>query len=221
MTVTELTAAAMLVLSGMQAQPSPAQGRTTAGEPTSAGRGPMAMDVAGVRLGMPLDSTQAALAATYRCEIRRAASFRQLVDREVAQRRGVPEGFGPAGRAVHELTCQGPSGEYLRLFMAQTPAGEVVDRIDLAIPTDRVDEAQIVRQIEGKFGRPTEGTAANGSWCVGRCSYIGDLPKVFTSSGGRYVKIMGDRGGNARRADEAVVKAVAAREAPAAKRGAF
>ncbi len=220
MTVTEVATAAMLVLSSMQAEPAAGQARAAAEKPMS-GRGPMAMDVAGVRLGMPLAATQAALAATYRCETRRAASFRQLVDREVAQRRGVPEGFGPAGKAVHELACEGPSGEYLRLFMAQTPAGEVVDRIDLAIPTDRVDEAQVVRQLESKFGRPTEGTAANGSWCVGKCSYVGDLPKVFTSSSGRYVKIMGDRGGVARRADEAAVTAVAAREAPAAKRGAF
>lgn len=221
MTVTKFAASAMIALSFMQTQPAAAQRRAPAFKPMSAGRSPMTMDVAGVRLGMSLTATQAALASTYRCEPYRAASFRQLVDSAVAKRRGIPEGFGPDGKAVSQLTCDGPSGEHLRLFMEQTQAGEVVDRINLTISTERVDHAQIVQQIQAKFGSPTEGTVANGSWCVGQCTYSEDYPKIYTSSGGRSFQIIGDRGRNARRADEAAVNAAASLEAPAAKRGAF
>jgi len=185
---------------------------------------PLAMDVAGVRLGMPLAAVQAALAGTYRCSTYQSASFRQLVEREVRKRKGIPDGFGPDGTAVGDLTCQGPAGEYLRLFMAQTPAGEIVDRIDLTVSTSRVDLATLVAQVEGKYGRPTEGIPANGSWCTGRCG--GDLtmepnPRITVMSDVSSLKILGNRGRDARLADEAAVKAAAAREAPAAARGAF
>ena len=205
----------------------PASGRTAREvvEPTSARPRPSTMDVAGVRLGMPLDATQAALAGAYRCDRPlRSPSFRQLVDREVGKRRGVAEGFGPDGAAVGELVCTGPSGEYLRLFMAQTSGGTVVDRIDLTIGTGRVDPGQLIQQIAGKYGRPTEGTAANGSWCSARCGY--DLtmepePRITVRSDAWYFKILGSRGRSARLADDAAVKAAAAREAPAARRGAL
>jgi len=185
---------------------------------------PLAMDVAGVRLGMPLAAVQAALAGTYRCSTYQVASFRQLVEREVRKRKGIPEGFGPDGTAVGELTCEGPAGEHLRLFMAQTPAGEVVDQIDLTVSTSRVDLATLVGQVEAQYGRPTEGTPANGSWCITRCG--GDLtmepnPRITVRSDAWSLKIFGTRGSNARLADEAAVKAAAAREAPTAARGAF
>lgn len=185
---------------------------------------PLAMDVAGVRLGMPLAAVQAALAGTYRCSTYRVASFRQLVEREIRKRKGIPDGFGPDGTAVGDLTCQGPAGEHLRLFMAQTPAGEIADRIDLTVSTKRVDLATLVGQVEGKYGRPTEGTPANGSWCITRCG--GDLtmepnPHITVMSDVNALKILGSRGRDARLADEAAVKVAAAREAPAAARGAF
>lgn len=185
---------------------------------------PLAMDVAGVRLGMPLAAVQAALAGTYRCSTYQVASFRQLVEREVRKRKGIPEGFGPDGTAAGDLTCQGPAGEYLRLFMAQTPTGEIVDQIDLTVSTKRVDPVTLVGQVEAKYGRPTEGIPRNGSWCMGRCG--GDLtmepnPRITVRSDAWSLKIFGTRGRNARLADEAAVKAVAAREAPAAARGAF
>jgi hypothetical protein len=185
---------------------------------------PLAMDVAGVRLNMPLAAVQAALAGTYRCSIYQSASFRQLVEREVRKRKGIPDGFGPDGTAVGDLTCQGPAGEHLRLFMAQTPAGEIVDRIDLTVSTKRVDLATLVGQVEGKYGWPTEGTPANGSWCITRCG--GDLtmepnPRITVISDVSSLKILGSRGRDARLADEAAVRVAAAREAPAAARGAF
>lgn len=206
------------------AAPAVAQKARAAARPTLSGAGPLAMDVAGVRLGMPLTPVQAALAGTYRCSTYRSASFRQQVEREVRKRKGIPDGFGPDGLAVGDLTCKGPAGEYLRLFMAQTPTGEIVDRIDLTVSTDRVDPAALVRQVEGKYGRPTEGTPAYGSWCTGRCG--GDLtmepnPRITVRSDASSLKILGSRGRLARLADEAAVKAAAAREAPAAARGAF
>lgn len=88
----------------------------------------------------------------------------------------------------------------------------------------RVDVTELVRQVERKYGRPTEGTAANGSWCVGRCGF--DLtmephPRITVRSDAWRFKILGSRGRNARLGDEAAITAAAAREAPAAKRGAF
>lgn len=204
--------------------PAMAQKAQGAKRPSLSTAGPLAMDVAGVRLGMPLAAVQAVLAGTYRCSTYQSASFRQLVEREVHKRKGIPDGFGPDGTAVGELTCEGPAGEHLRLFMAQTPAGEIVDRIDLTVSTNRVDPATLLAQVEAKYLRPTEGTPANGSWCTGRCG--GDLtmepnPRITVRSDAWSLKIFGTRGSNARLADEAAVKAAAAREAPAAARGAF
>ncbi|MFH8651972.1 hypothetical protein ACH37Y_04555 [Sphingomonas paucimobilis] len=204
--------------------PAMAQKAKGAVRPATSTAWPLAMDVAGVRLGMLLAAAQTALAGTYRCSTYRVASFRQLVEREVRKRKGIPDGFGPDGTAVGDLTCQGPAGEHLRLFMAQTPAGEIIDRIDLTVSTKRIDLATLVAQVEGKYGRPTEGTPANGSWCSTRCG--ADLtmepdPRITVMSDASSLKILGSRGRNARLADEAAVKAAAVREAPAAARGAF
>ena len=214
---------AMMTLS-LSTAPAMAQKARIAAQPASSAAKPLAMDVAGIHLGMPLAAVQAALAGTYRCSTYQVASFRQLVEREVRKRKGIPDGFGPNGTAVGDLTCQGPAGEHLRLFMAQTPAGEIVDRIDLTVSTKRVDLATLLAQVEGKYGRPTEGTPANGSWCITRCG--GDLtmepnPRITVRSDAWSLKIFGTRGSNARLADEATVKTAAASEAPAAARGAF
>lgn len=221
-----IEAAAICAVSALSfgTAPATAQKARVAAQSAPSTAKPLAMDVAGVRLGMPLIAVQAALAGTYQCSTYRSASFRQLVDREVRKRKGNPDGFGPDGTAVGELTCQGPAGEHLRLFMAQTPAGEVVNWIDLTVSTDRVDLATLVGQVEGKYGRSTEGTPGNGSWCITRCG--GDLtmepnPLLTVRSDAWSLKMFGTRGRNARRADSAAAKAVAAREAPAAARSAF
>lgn len=224
MQMTKAAAIIAVMALSLPTAPAMAQKARIAAQPASLTAKPLVMDVAGVRLGMPLAAVQAALAGTYRCSTYQVASFRQLVEREVRKRKGVPDGFGPDGTTVGNLTCQGPAGEHLRLFMAQTPAGEVVDRIDLTVSTDRVDLATLLAQVEAKYGRPTEGTPANGSWCTGRCG--GDLtmepdPRITVRSDASSLKILGSRGRNARLADEAAVKAAAAREAPAAARGAF
>lgn len=218
-------AGAALALSLLVTDPALAQNARRASPSVLSGSDPLSMDVAGVRLGMPLAAAQAALSTTYRCDRSLSdASFQQRVEREVNKRRGVAEGFPPTGGAVGEMTCTGPSGEQLRIFMAQVSTGTVVDRIDLYIQTDRVDPAALVRQVETKYGRPSEGTAANGSWCVSRCGY--DLtmepdPRITVRSDASSFKILGSRGRSARQADDAAVKALAARQMPAAKRGAF
>lgn len=108
--------------------------------------------------------------------------------------------------------------------MAQTLAGEIVDRIDLTVSTNPVNLATLVGQVEAKYGRPTEGTLVNGSWCINRCGV--DLkmepnPRIIVRSDAWSFKVLGSRGRAARFADETAVKAAAAREAPAAARGAF
>ncbi len=218
-------AGAALALSLLVTDPALAQNARRASASVVSGSDPLSMDVAGVRLGMPLAAAQAALSTTYSCDRSlRDASFQQRVEREVNKRRGVAEGFPPTGGAVGEMTCTGPSGEHLRLFMAQVSTGTVVDRIDLYIRSDRVEPAALVRQVETKYGRPSEGTVANGSWCISRCGY--DLtmepdPRITVKSDASSLKILGSRGRNARLADDAAVKAMAARQVPAAKRGAF
>lgn len=222
--ITTATGAAF-ALSLLGTAPALARSAGRASPPVSSGSDPLSMDVAGVRLGMPLAAAQAALSATYSCDRSlREASFQQRVEREVNKRRGVAEGFPPTGGAVGQMTCTGPSGEHLRLFMAQVPTGTVVDRIDLYIRTDRVDPAALVRQVTTKYGRPSEGTAANGSWCVSRCGY--DLtmepgPRITVMSDASSFKILGSRGRSARQADDAAVNSMAARKVPAAERGAF
>jgi len=225
MKMTKAVAIGAVMALSLPTAPAMAQKARMPAQPASSTAKPLAMDVAGVRLGMPLAAVQAALAGTYRCSTYQSASFRQLVEREVRKRKGISDGFGPDGTAVGDLTCQGPAGEHLRLFMAQTPAGEIVDQIDLTVSTSRVDLATLLAQVEAKYGRrPTEGTSANGSWCITRCG--GDLtmepnPRITVMSDARSFKILGSRGRNARLADEAAVKAAAARKAPAAARGAF
>lgn len=183
------------------------------------------MDVAGVHLGMPLAAAEAALAGTYRCRRETGyTTFEQQVQVEVEKRRGTASAFGPEGRGVGDLFCKGQSGEDLRVTMAQTSAGTVVDSMNMTIPTDRVDPAAIVRQVEGKYGRPTTGTVANGAWCTGRCEPLTTMnagPWIGTQSLGTIFQILAGRGEAARKADEAAIKAAADLAAPPRTRGAF
>lgn len=186
------------------------------------GRGPLAMDVAGVRLGMSLAAAEGTLAGTYRCRREQGyQTFQQLVDLEVAKRRGGGLGFPPQGSGVGDLFCDGPTGESLRVSMAQTASGPVVDRFQLSIPTNRVDPTALVRQIETRYGKPTSGTAANGAWCSDRCSPLETSPAIRTSMSGSSLQILGKRGQIANDADKAAVKAAADRISPPANRGAF
>ncbi|MEJ8630203.1 hypothetical protein P0F65_10800 [Sphingomonas sp. I4] len=122
MKMTKAAAIGAVMALSLATAPAMPQKARSAAQPASSAK-PLAMDVAGVRLGMPLAAVQAALAGTYRCSTYQSASFRQLVEREIRKRKGIPDGFGPDGTAVGDLTCQGPAGEHLRLFMAQTPTG--------------------------------------------------------------------------------------------------
>lgn len=191
----------------------------------SSSRSPLSMDVAGVRLGMPLASAEAVLAGIYRC--RREAgyqTFQQLLDLEVAKRRGVVIGFPPQGTGIGDLFCDGPSGESMRVSIAQVASGGVVDKIQLSIPTDRVDQGALVQQVSAKYGRPTTGTAANGAWCIKTCEPLAPMeagPRIDTSYAKDWFYIHATRGQLARRADEAALKLAAHKAAPQAKRGAF
>lgn len=192
-------------------------------------RGVAAMDVAGVRLGMGREAAQAAAtAASYRCErFGNTPSFEEQVGRLVSERRGekVPF-FGPRSGTM-QLNCTGPAGESLRVDFAQVGTGDVVDNIVFRADPGRVDQTAMRRQVAAKYGTPTVGNAAYGTWCDAgrRCDTLfatsqGDLPKfaVDTRTG---LQIGASRGALAERADEAAVQAEAARRAPARDRAAF
>jgi hypothetical protein len=109
----------------------------------------------------------------------------------------------------------------IRVGIAQTASGPVVDKFQLSIPTNRVDPAALIRQIETRYGRPTTGTAANGAWCSDRCSPLETSPAIRTTLSGSSLQILGKRGQLADDADKAAVKAAADRISPPARRGAF
>ena len=192
-------------------------------------RGVMAMDVAGIRLGMSKEAAQAAAAAaSYRCEtFGGMSSFEEKVQLLVLQRRGerVPA-FGPSSGTM-QLNCKGPNGEGMRVDFAQVRAGDVVHDILLRVDAQRVDQAAMRRQVAAKYGPPSIGEATVSAWCDPgqRCSTF--LPGSETPYPRLAVEMQDGmhiaawRGTAARRADEAAVLAEAARRAPARDRAAF
>lgn len=186
------------------------------------------MDVAGVRLGMTKVAAQAAAAtASYRCEsFGREPSFDQKVQAEVERRRG-GRPIVAGGSGTLQLNCSGPAGELLRIDFAQVRAGDVVEAVIFRADPSRVDRAAFRRQVEGKYGRPTVGTTAEGTWCDAgqRCATLfatqeGAKPKLAVSTQ-PGLQIAAFRGNDAKTADEMVVKAEAARQAPAGSSAAF
>ncbi len=219
-----ISIAALTASSAALAAP-PQQARPTAvGAPARAGV--MSMDVAGVRLGMPLEQATAALRdAGYLCHDQgmREQSFADAVAKEVDKRRGRAE-FFDKDTAVAEITCDGRGGEQLSIFFAQPAGGSVVDELSLHLPGDRFATADVMRQVETKYGRPTVGTVRSGKWCDPgyRCGQGGlsDGPIIFTDIG-TNATISAMRGLRASKADDAAVMAEADRIAPKSARAAF
>lgn len=184
---------------------------------------PMAMDVAGVRLGMPFEQVRAALAGTYRCDVsRNALTFADLVQDEVTKRRGAIPAWRE-GTGVYGALCKGPNGEDLKVFFAQAESGSVVRRFTLLIPTTGVDRADLLRQLAAKYGKPNRGEMNNGCWIEAGefCGILTKGPMFTIQDLSTAVSIVGERGKAAENADEAAIAAAADRIAPKKSKAAF
>ncbi|GAA0455328.1 hypothetical protein [Sphingomonas molluscorum] len=189
-------------------------------------RGPMQMDVAGVRLGMSLPQAQAAAtAASYACRpYGKELTFDEQVDKEAKRRAGQSDPFRQ-GTGTMQLECKGPDGEDLRIDFAQMHTGPVVDEYRLQIPGARIDLPAVRRQLAAKYGRPTVGNDTLGSWCGAgyRCGegVVFSEGPIVVINAMTSVDIMATRGKRARTADEAAVAAAADAAAPKKTRAAF
>jgi hypothetical protein len=190
-----------------------------------AGLGPMRIDVAGVRLGMPIEQVRTALAAaSYGCRpFGNEADFAARVAAEVKSRTG-SRGPVPYTTGTMQLDCRGPNGEGLTVTFAQVRTGSVVDGYGLSIDGRTVDLPALRRQLTARYGRRTVGTDVRGSWCAGyRCGdgmVFSEGPTVIidTSTG---VAINATRGTRAEKADDDAVMAAADRLVPKKTRAAF
>ena len=221
MTMTRMAAFGIGVAMALAAvAPTTAQRRAPAAPMAARASGPLAMDVAGVRLGMRVDEAERALTGSYRCNrFGLANSFDEMVQDEVSRRQRGSSPLRFTGSAPMSLMCQGPSGERLTAALVQTGRGSIVGGIDLVMDTTRVDAAAVERQVAAKYGRPSQGSQMNGKWCAGSC--IGSGATFAIVSGGGEITMLVNRGFAARKAEDAAVKAAADRIAPASQRGAF
>ncbi len=199
--------------------PARAQGSVT-------GLSPMRIDVAGVRLGMPIEQVRTALAAaSYACRpFGNEADFATRVAAEVKSRTGA-RGRAPYATGTMQLDCKGPSGEGLTVTFAQVRTGSVVDGYGLSIDGRTVDLPALRRQLATKYGRPTVGTGLRGSWCDAgyRCGdgmVFSEGPTVIIDTS-TAVAINATRGTRAEKADDAAVMAAADRLVPKKTRAAF
>lgn len=188
----------------------------TAQAPT---RDPMRMDVAGVRLGMPIAQVRTAMATSgYRCDMSTATepTFDERVRKIVDERRGVVVAFGTRSAPAEE-TCTGPSGEGLRIWFAQARSGSVVDSFDLYLDAKRIDKSAVKRQLAAKYGPPPFDVYGAGTWCSGAkpCGSV-KLHDVatFKIDTAYDVRIRANRGYDVNNAEEAEVIAAADRIQP-------
>lgn len=197
-----------------------------AAAPVPSGMSPSRMDVAGVRLAMPIEQVRNALAAaSYVCRpFGNETDFAARVAAEVKDRTGARD---PVRRSTGtmQFDCRGPSGEGLTVRFAQVRSGSIVDEISLRIDGRTVDLPALRRQLLAKYGRPTVGDASKGSWCDGgyRCGeglVFSEGPIVVIGTA-TSITIDAGRGVRARRADEAAVMAAADRLTPRKFRAAF
>lgn len=194
--------------------------------PTPAAMSPLSMDVAGVRLGMPIERARAALAAaSYSCRpFGSEADFAARVAAEVKSRTGA-RGPVPHTAGTMQFDCRGPNGEGLTVRFAQTEAGGVVDDFALRIDGRTVDLPAVRRQLTAKYGRPRIGDELRGSWCDAgyRCGegvIFSEGPTVIIDTS-NAVTILAARGTRAGEADAAAVRAAADRLTPKKTRAAF
>lgn len=226
-----------LVASSLVALPSMAQVRRAGTGPKAVAapqrgapagsRDPMSLDMAGVRLGMPIAQVRSALAAGWRCRSEPGApTFAQKVEDEVRKRRTGSSGRWGGGQGVSSERCVGPGGEELAIRYAQVEGGAIVDYFTLNLSHDRFEADGVIRGLLAKFGRPTRFLAqGGGQWCVPgvRCAgtLLSEGPTVMVSDAGTAVIAEGERGSRAEEADQAAVMAAADRSAPKKSSAAF
>lgn len=191
-----------------------------------AGLSPMQIDVAGVRLGMPIEQVRSALkAASYACKpFGNEADFAARVATEVKSRTGA-RGEVPYTTGTMQLDCTGPNREGLRVTFAQAETGSVVDGYGLRIDGRTVDLPELRRQLTARYGRPMVGTDMHGSWCDAgyRCGdgmVFSKGPTVIIDTT-TAVAIDATRGTRADEADDAAIMAAADRLVPKKTRAAF
>lgn len=199
---------------------------TARAQTPGAGLSPMRIDVAGVRLGMPIDRVRTALTgASYVCRpFGNEADFATRVAAEVKSRTGA-RGQTPYTTGTMQLDCRGPNGEGLTVTFAQVRSGSMVDGYGLSIDGRTVDLPALRRQLTAKYGRRTVGTDLRGSWCDAgyRCGdgmVFSEGPTVIIDTT-TSVAINGTRGTRAEKADDAAVMAEADRLVPKKTRAAF
>jgi len=190
------------------------------------GLGPSGLDVAGVRLGMPIEEARTALAAAaYACRpFGNEADFASRVAAEVKSRTGA-RGPVPYTTGTMQLDCRGPNGEGLGVTFAQVRTGSVVDGYSLNIDGRTVDLPAVRRQLTARYGRPTIGDGMRGSWCdagyrCGEGMVFSEGPTVIIETS-TAIAINATRGTRADRADDAAVMAAADRLVPKKTRAAF
>lgn len=192
-----------------------------------ASRGPMALDVAGVRLGMPVAQVRTALAGGWTCRSQPGeTTFRQKVEDEVRKRRTGSSGRWGGGEGISSDGCIGPGGEQLVIRYAEVEGGPIVDGFTLSLSSDRFKRDEVMRGLLSKFGRPTRPLADGGGyWCVpgARCSglLLSETPIVQVVDASTAVIAEGSRGARAREADLTAVMAAADRQAPKRSNAAF
>jgi hypothetical protein len=192
-----------------------------------ASRGPMALDVAGVRLGMPVAQVRAALAGGWKCRSQPGeTTFNQKVEDEVRKRKTGSSGRWGGGEGISSDSCVGANGEELTIRYAEIEGGPIVDGFTLSLSRDRFKREEVLRGLLAKFGRPTRPLADGGGyWCVpgARCSglLLSETPIVQVVDAATAVIAEGARGSRARDADQAAVMAAADRRAPKSSNAAF
>lgn len=195
-------------------------------KPAPAGMSPLRMDVAGVRLAMPIEQVRTALAAaSYNCKpFGNEADFAARVAAEVKDRTGA-RGPVPYTSGIMQFDCRGPNGEGLTIHFAQVQAGSIVDDFSLRIDGRTVDLPALRKQLAAKYGRPTVGTELRGSWCdagyrCGEGMVFSEGPTISIDTS-NAVAIHATRGTRASKADDAAVMAAADRLVPKKSRAAF
>lgn len=197
---------------------------TTAVAAQTAKRDPMTMEGAGVRLAMPYAQAKAgAEALGYSCQpFGKALTFDERVAKAVDGRKGVSTWLR-AGTGTSELTCVGPSGESLRIFLAQPRGGAVVDRFELRFDGSRSDLAAVRRQLAERYGAPAAGRPGRTDWCMAaRCEGLtfAKSPTFSVDTLGA-ISVMATWGSRATEAEAAAVEAAADRVAPKRAGGAL
>ncbi|PZT90553.1 MAG: hypothetical protein DI625_17635 [Sphingomonas sp.] len=195
-------------------------------KPAPAGMSPLRMDVAGVRLAMPIEQVRTALAAaSYSCKpFGNESDFAARVAAEVKDRTGA-RGPVPYTTGTMQFDCHGLNGEGLTIRFAQVQAGSIVDNFSLRIDGRTVDLPALRKQLAAKYGRPTVGTDLRGSWCDAgyRCGdgmVFSEGPTIIIDTS-NAVTINATRGTRASKADDAAIMAAADRLVPKKSRAAF